>query len=133
MLNNLLNNANLLEKGLDAVWKRQEAISGNISNIDTPGYKAKRVEFESMFKNAIQSMENGGGAGPDGQNRLIDVSELNPTVYEDNSTSMRMDGNNVNIDQEMASMAKNMIQYQALTFATSRELNQMKMIITEGK
>ena len=41
---------NLLQLGLDGAKKRQEAISNNIANVDTPGYKRKDVDFLSVLK-----------------------------------------------------------------------------------
>ena len=50
-MGDFLNNANmqLLEKKLDAVWMRQQVISNNIANAETPGYKSKSLEFESIL------------------------------------------------------------------------------------
>ncbi len=58
MVNDLFGNINLLEKGMDASWLKNKVIANNIANVDTPGFKASHVEFESVFKNAL---ENEGG------------------------------------------------------------------------
>ena len=46
-------NIDLLHRALDASNLRQETVSSNIANVNTPGYKAKRVEFESLLKDAM--------------------------------------------------------------------------------
>jgi len=49
----LFNDIQLLEKGIDASWLRNQVISNNIANVDTPGFKSSKVEFESVFKAAL--------------------------------------------------------------------------------
>ena len=41
---------NVLNRAADAAWQRNEAISNNIANVDTPGYRRKRVNFEETFR-----------------------------------------------------------------------------------
>lgn len=104
MLNRILNSKNMIHKTLDATWTRNETIAQNISNVDTPGYKRKIVSFEEQLKDALNSQTAS----------RSDVSQVDIKVIEDKSTSTRMDGNNVNIDLEMAELAKNTIKYNAL-------------------
>ncbi len=52
MWNDLFSSVNLLEKGLGATWLRNEVISNNIANVDTPGFKASEVEFETLMADA---------------------------------------------------------------------------------
>lgn len=114
-------NIDVLGKGLNAVWQKNEAISANIANADTPGYKALRVSFEHAFQDALST----GGK--------VDLDNLKATVEVDRSTSMREDKNNVDLDQEMADLAKNTILYDTLVHVLSKELSRYKIIITEGK
>ena len=46
---------NIMDKAADASWKRESAISNNIANTDTPGYKRQDVDFESQLKQAMRS------------------------------------------------------------------------------
>lgn len=39
-----------LSSGMDALWQKQQVISHNIANVETPGYKAKHVEFKEVLK-----------------------------------------------------------------------------------
>lgn len=111
----------LLEKGLDAAWQKNEALAANIANADTPGYKAVRVSFESVFKNALENKS------------AVDVKSLEPEVYVDEKTSFRQDGNNVDLDQEMTEMAKNTLYYETLIYMAGKEISRIKLIATEGK
>jgi len=115
-----------LEKSLDGVWLRNKVISNNISNVDTPGFKASKVVFEEALASALKRERK----FPLGDSRL---DEVEPVVVQDLSTTMRMDGNNVDIDSEMANLAKNTIQYNALIQKISKDFARIKTVINEGK
>ncbi|SHF60468.1 flagellar basal-body rod protein FlgB [Desulforamulus putei DSM 12395] len=122
MLDKILNSKNIIHKALDASWKRNEAIAQNIVNADTPGYKRKTVSFEEDLREAMESK--------DFKKSSVDKIEIN--VTEDNTNlSMRLDGNNVVIEAEVAALAKNTIQYNALTQLAG--YSKLKMVIKEGK
>ncbi|MEA4921222.1 MAG: flagellar basal body rod protein FlgB [Clostridiaceae bacterium] len=117
----------LLQKSLDAVWYRQSVTLNNIANSETPGYKSKSVEFESMLKSAITS-----GAGSKGK-LVSEISDLEPRLTENKGTSAKEDGNNVNLEAENVSLAKQQLQYMYTTAALSAHINRIKYVITEGK
>ncbi|MCX7796259.1 MAG: flagellar basal body protein [bacterium] len=91
----------IIETGLDVAVLRHNIYSTNIANVDTPGYKKYRVEFEEILKNALE-----GNA---------EVSNIEPKVYRVTETSFRNDGNNVNLDEEIALINQNFLKYQALS------------------
>lgn len=117
MLDRLLNQVNFLEKGLDAAWLNNEVIAGNIANADTPGYKAKSVNFEAVFQETLDAGSFSASAG----------------ISRNNDVSLRMDGNSVDVDEQMTELAKNSVLYEALTYSVSKELGRIKMVINEGK
>lgn len=125
-----------LEKALDASWMRNEAIAQNIANIDTPGYKRKDVKFEEYLS---QALEGGSIRGRTTHERHIpvgkkDIDDVEIKAGQDNSSlSMRLDGNNVDIDVEMAQLAKNSIKYQVLTQSLNTEYKRIKSVIYEGR
>lgn len=125
----------ILEKSLDASWIRNKVISDNIANVDTPNYKAYKVEFEGLLKDAIRSRSmniqtTNPKHFPLGGNSL---NEINPHILRDRSTSTRMDGNNVDIDVQNANLAKNTIMYQALIDQLTAKLSRLKTVINEGR
>lgn len=136
MLDKLLGSTKVLEKALDATWLRNEAISQNVANVDTPGYKRKTVKFEEYLSDAMDGSSFKGlktdkrhiSIGADS----IDKVEINLTEDYSN-TSMRIDGNNVDIDSEMASMAKNSIQYNVLAQRLAGKFKSIKSVISEGR
>ncbi|KNY28387.1 flagellar basal body rod protein FlgB [Pseudobacteroides cellulosolvens] len=136
MVGGLFNNTRILEKAIDGTVMRNEAITQNIANIDTPNYKRKTVAFEKVLSDALDS-SNFRGFRTDKKHIPIGGTELNNaniTITEDNTTlEMRLDGNNVDIDAEMALMAKNNIIYNALVQKLSGQFRTLKSVISEGR
>lgn len=132
MINDLFNNVNMLQKGLDASWLRNQVITNNIANVDTPGFKASSVEFESRFKQALAA-QDGGFAAKTTRKEHYDFtgepSGVTPAVVQDTSTSYRMDGNNVDIDYENVELAKNTIYYNELVQQVSSEFDRLNTAI----
>jgi len=137
MFETMFNNVSLLKKGLDASWLKNEVISNNVANVDTPGFKSSSVQFEAMFKEALDN--NGSNfVGTKTQEKHLDIgskdiNKLNATATQNNNTTMRLDGNNVDIDSEMTELAKNTIYYNMLSIKVSKELGRLRLAITEGK
>lgn len=136
MLNRIFNRSWILEKSLDAAWLRNEAIAQNIANVDTPGYKRKTVAFEEYLNEAMDNSRIK-GFRTDSRHFPIgrkDIGDVRMKVKEDNQTlSYRIDGNNVDIENEMASMAKNTIQYNTLIQSLNDEFKRLKNVINEGR
>lgn len=136
MLEKLTNHLNLREKALDAAWLRNEVIAQNIANVDTPGYKKKNVSFEEYLSEA---MDNSGFKGNTTDSRHIqigagDTENVPIRVTNDYSNlSNRLDGNNVDIEKEMADSAKNDIRYNTLIQSVSDSYSKLMAAITEGR
>jgi len=140
----LFNNP-ILERALDASWVRNEAISDNIANIDTPGYKRKDVNFDDYLKAAMNKDTISGlvsdprhikinGTSDDSESNGSGVSGSNMKFTTDySSTSMRMDGNNVDVDTEMAELAKNQILYDAYSTLINKDYGMLRSAIREGR
>ena len=126
----MFNNINVLHKGLDASWLKNQVISNNIANVDTPGFKASTVSFESAFKAALGS----GFSAKKTRVKHMDFSgsDMRALVQQDRGTTYRMDGNNVNIDAQNAELAKNTIYYNALVQQLSSEFRKLNAAIKEG-
>ncbi|NLL00945.1 MAG: flagellar basal body rod protein FlgB [Clostridiales bacterium] len=122
---NAFNYINVLKKAADASWKRNEVISNNIANVDTPGYKRKDVQFESYLMGALT-----GDGSLDKRVANARMDTLDAQVYTDYANlSYRLDGNNVNIDTESANLAENQIRYYALMDSMTQEFNRLKMVL----
>ena len=110
---------------------RQELISSNIANAETPGYKAKRIDFEKALARALDIDGQLGMKSSD--KKHFDVGSggfdnLEPTIYEDVSGVVSEDGNSVDREKEMGMMAENKILYDASVNLLNKKIGLMKYI-----
>ncbi len=136
MFEKLTGHIKLREKTLDAAWLRNEVIAQNIANVDTPGYKKSTVAFEEYLDNVMDSGSFKGNTTdsrhiPIGKNDADKVSIRVTQKYENLST--RLDGNNVDIETEMADLAKNNIRYNTLVQSVNKEYTRLRSVIKEGR
>ena len=121
----------MMQKALDGTWERQKAISNNIANHETPGYKAQKVMFEDALK---KELKNYAQISPQDRGKGIQqILDSDITISSDNSTAERYDGNNVNLDSENMEMAKTQIQYQYLIRNMTNMFSRMRYAVTEGR
>lgn len=121
------NYINVLDKAADASWIRNEAISNNIANVNTPGYKRQDVNFEEQLRRA---MKNSRYTSIDERVANVDLERLNPITYRDHATlSYRLDGNNVDIDTENVELASNQIRYQGLTDSITKHFEGLQLVM----
>lgn len=120
----------LLKASADYSSIRNEVLSSNIANIDTPNYKRQDVSFESVLSSAVAK------AGSSSQSltrvvRNIDYRHVAPTVYTDNSSlSYRIDGNNVDIDTEEVELASNQLYAQGVFDSITQNFNRIKSALS---
>lgn len=120
----IYNYVNVLDKAADASWIRNEVISDNIANVDTPNYKRQDVEFESYL---LAQLEGANSSSLKKTVAGMDLDSLTSTIYTDsNSLSYRLDGNNVDIDTENVELASNQLKYQALVSSINNEFSMIK-------
>jgi flagellar basal-body rod protein FlgB len=123
-----------LEKGLNAAVLRQEVLANNIANVETPGFKKSIVVFEEVLQKTRQKQQLNSVLLKTNDRHLPWEFKLpEPKVVTLASTSMRNDFNNVDIDQEMALLAKNSIYFQALTEQIHRIFSGLKTVINGGR
>lgn len=120
---------NIMDKAADASWKRESAISNNIANTDTPGYKRQDVDFESALKQELGSSKY---IPLDKKVRGLnsDLSGLDVSTYTDSSNySYRLDRNNVDVDTGQVELASEQLRYEMLTTSINEEFNRMKLVL----
>ena len=126
----IYNYVNILDKAADAANLRNELISNNIANVDTPGYKRKDINFESILQAELGGEKNLSTAV---KNANRDLTMLDPQVYTDNaSLSYRLDGNNVDVATDESYLAENQIKYQALVDLMSQEFSRYKSVLSSS-
>ena len=118
---------NVLDRAADAAWQRNEAISNNIANVVTPGYKRQDVAFESVLQ---QALGNNRYVSMDDKVANVDLSRLRGRAYVDYANySYRLDGNNVDIENENVMLAENQLKYQGLISSINQEFTNLKTVM----
>ncbi|MBZ0272551.1 flagellar basal body rod protein FlgB [bacterium] len=118
---------NALERSLDAQLKRIETVTSNLANADTPGYKAREVDFRRVFEVELKRRnpenlatthaEHMGSAG-----EMAGTKGANGIAIRDREGgALRVDGNTVDLDREMGDLAHAQLQYSAAITALSRK------------
>lgn len=113
---------------LDGLSQRQQAISRNIANIDTPGYQAETVDFQETLSRMVDDDTLLPLTTTHEAHLTTAESELPFSVSLRPGGSYRADQNNVDIDVEMADMSEVGIQYQAISQAVSKKLMLLKTL-----
>ena len=118
---------NVLDRAADAAWQRNEAISNNIANVDTPGYKRQDVAFESVLQKALG---NNRYESMDEKVSNINLSRLRGRAYVDYANySYSLDGNNVDIENENVMLAENQLKYQGLISSINQEFTNLQTVM----
>jgi flagellar basal-body rod protein FlgB len=125
----------LLSKVLDLRARSQEAISDNLANQDTPGYKARRVEFQDALKGALgaegtlrPAATRPGHFGATGTDAIRRVKGTDSVVRD----GAGPDGNTVTPEEEMARMAENSVLFDAAAQIIASKYRELKFVIREG-
>ncbi|HEX7639618.1 MAG TPA: flagellar basal body rod protein FlgB [Burkholderiaceae bacterium] len=116
-----------LSLALDAAAMRQQAIAANIANADVPGYQPVTVDFESQLDAAQRSLEDGGRLDMDA------LADVEPRFVADVQTQPAGLSPKVMLDMEMARLAQNGVQYQALATALNKQFTLMSIAVNDGK
>lgn len=120
-------NLTLLKNAIEASSLRQDAINSNIANINTDNYKTNQVAFETLLTqsvhgvtiNKIQEQHLGSS----------NIADIKPIVSKRTGTSVKENGNNVDLDMEMVNLAENSLYYQALISQLNGQYSRLKTII----
>ena len=125
------NTMNLLEKALDGSTLRHNAISNNIANANTPGYKKNEVNFQHVLENILEPQQ----AMKTTRKKHLPTAneEIKPLIRENRETTLRNDGNNVDIDMELSVLAENNLYFNSLAQLLSSQLALLRQSISEGR
>lgn len=109
-------------KSMDALWMRANAISDNIANNDTFGYKAKSVSFEDQLSKLLGNQNL----------KESDVANLSPKIVE-NSGTYGVGQNGVDMENQMIELTRNQLQYSYLQRGISDSLGLLLTAASEGR
>ena len=122
LLQNLYEQENYLvaKKLLDATHLRHESLSNNLANVETPGFKRRDLPktFSVELRRAVERKDFGR------------VKSLLPRSREDlQAKPVRMDGNTVQLDEELLAMNRNALNYEYLTQMVSGSIKELNLAI----
>ncbi len=120
---------NVLDKALDASSLRETVIANNMANINTPGYKRREVDFESLLR---QELDNIKWNSLDEKVQNVQLSHLDAGVHFDMQAygyDYRLDGNNVDVDVENTELASEQLRYQLIADSVTQEFSRLQTAI----
>ena len=138
MLEQLVNSTtmDIGSRAMAAASLRHEVLSNNIANVNTPNFKRSHVRFEDLLKREL-------GIGNDPLMKVVRTHDrhlpieargkAHAVIEQDDTTNMRLDRNNVDIDIEMAEVAKNQLYYSALANALGGHISKLKSVINSNQ
>ncbi len=118
----------VVSKTLGLLSARQEAISANIANVNTPGYRRREVDFASQLNEALTS--NGHSSKSESIERVNSISKK---LLVDSTFFSRNDLGGVDVDREMAEQARNQMLYNSFTRLATKRLRMYRMAIMDGR
>ncbi len=120
---------NVLDKAADASWKRENIITNNIANYDTPLYTRKDLDFQSVLKREMGQFKY---TSLDKKVRDLNthLTDLTVEPYEDAvNYAYRLDGNNVDVDSEQVELASEELRYQLITNAIKGDFTRIQAVL----
>ncbi len=122
-----------LSRTMDLTWKRNQALSANIANAETPQYRAIDVSFgnelEKAFESQTGSLAQTNLGHLDNQSTNGDTSKL----VNDLSGPTKPDGNNVDLDLQMGRLAQNSGDYANAARLIRRQIGLLRTAIRETR
>ena len=105
----------IMERAMDVRMVNQRVTTSNIANVDTPGFVARKVNFELSMDNALRGKDS-------------------PAVVEKSrSPQLSLDGNNVDIDQEMSELSRNKLMYNVTSQILGAKFRQLSTVFDKEK
>lgn len=120
------NTLSMTQKSLDYLWLKQSVSINNISNNDTPGYKAKFVSFENHLKNSLLAARR---TGEGNRQSLAEGIQRADSSIRLTTDAARMDGNNVQMEAENTELVRSYLQYQYQVQSLNSDINRLRIAI----
>lgn len=124
-----------LGASLDFRLLRHGVVSANIANAETPGYKAKKLDFEEALSRAIDHEGLGKAHTSDDEHFLMGqgaISRARADVYDNPDVNVTNDGNTVDMEKELSNLAENSILYRAALQLINKKMGALRYAVTEG-
>ncbi len=120
-----------LEKALDLNWRRNEAITSNIANAETPQYRAVDVDFAGELERAFQSKNQSALKKTDSKHMDL-MSNGSARLVADLSGATKGDGNNVDLDTQMGRLVYNSGKYSIAASMVRKKLRMLRTAVQQA-
>jgi flagellar basal-body rod protein FlgB len=109
--------------------------SSNIANAETPGYHAKKIDFEEALSRAldIDGLRGMSTSNPEHFSVGGKTARVRPDIYENPEGAINNDGNTVDLEREMSNLAENTIMYKAAMQLINKKLAALRYAASEGR
>jgi flagellar basal-body rod protein FlgB len=105
--------ASHIESYMTTLSIRERLIAANIANADTPGYRAKDIDFTREYQRALNGST--------------------PAVTEATGLQLKNDGNNVSIDREMRNLSETALRFNIASNFARAEIRQIRAAMDDGR
>ena len=124
-----------LESAIKMREIKQNVISSNIANAETPGYHAKKMDFEEALGRAIDidGLRSMSASDPKHYSLGGRSGAVKAEIYDNPDAAINNDGNSVDIAQEMSSLSENTISYKAAVSLINKKLAALKYAAGDGR
>lgn len=114
---------------------RQNVISSNIANAETPGYQAQKVDFEDALGRALDIDGLRSMSTTDGKHIVVGgaTAAVRPDIYANPEGAINNDGNSVDLEKEMSALSENAILYKAALQLINKKMAALKYAATDGR
>jgi len=117
------NGIELSEKMLDFLWGRQKVTLMNIANVDTPDYKSRYITFEEELQERLQRASMAGNSRNAVSNA---IGSTHTTTHRTANETTRLDGNNVDMDQEQVDLVRSAFEYQYMLSSLNNDFRMLQ-------
>lgn len=109
----------VMERSMDVRMANQRLAASNLANINTPGYRARRIDFEATMRRVLEDP--------------TEPESATPVIYQSPAPSLTLDGNNVDLDEELSQIARNRLMYSLTSQMLAAKLRQFNSVIDGQK
>ncbi|MFW6267057.1 MAG: flagellar basal body rod protein FlgB [Halanaerobium sp.] len=126
-----MDNLEIITSALAGSAQRGELIANNLANVSTPGYKRQDIEFKSALKKQMQS-DKSIKLNTTSSGHLPFSKQYTSVKSGQNSRNSRNDENSVDVEVEMAELAKNSIYYNVMSKRAAGHFSSLNQVIQQG-
>ncbi len=124
-----------LQTSLGMRQLRHNVTSSNIANAETPGYHAKKLDFEEALSRAID-LDGLKNMSTNHEDHMIvggKTARVRPDIYENPEGAVNNDGNTVDLEKEMSALSENAVLYKAALQLINKKMAALKYAASEGR